>query len=584
MNRIAIYARMSLDKQSSDSPKDQIARCRSFAEERGWQVSDDLIFTDEALSGGTRYNRPRLLELIDRIGEWDILLCYDFTRLARNSEDLGWIRNKLRVARRTGYAVDSGLDIFNVGAKVMGILGEEYLEKLRHDTRRGLQGQFERGFWTGGTVYGYESVPDCSSGRQGNRGEPIPDGYRLVIDEDQAAVIRRIFADYIAGQSDKTIAKALNRERVPSPKKRQHRGGSWAPTAIRAMLLNSLYKGELIWGKTETHKDHETGVRKRYPCPESEWTRRSDETLVIVDPSVWEQAQAVRKGRSRSKKRDSSGRIVGNRQGGRTRVKNLLASRLQCDECGSAFNALYRDTWGCGYRYNRGIEACQNSVRIKQGELEERVLGGLEARFLTPENVEYVVRQAVQIVQEERSDDRTRRDEQRLFQLEGEIDNLIELAATQGSASRVALAIGDREGEVAEIKSRLARRKAPLGSEALASSVRRTLSDLGNMFRGSPEDARKALGALLGDSRLRVKEDPEERFSVFGEGLLCLGGAGDRTRTCTSIGRWLLRPLRLPVPPPRPMRVDERRCLPTPVDAGRHRPVIGPASERRPCR
>ena len=46
-------------------------------------------------------------------------------------------------------------------------------------------------------------------------------------------------------------------------------------------------------------------------------------------------------------------------------------------------------------------------------------------------------------------------------------------------------------GEVAEIKSRLARRKAPLGSEALATRVRRTLTDLGNMFRSGPEDAKK---------------------------------------------------------------------------------------------
>jgi hypothetical protein len=148
--------------------------------------------------------------------------------------------------------------------------------------------------------------------------------------------------------------------------------------------------------------------------------------------------------------------------------------------------------------------------------------------------VDYVVEQAVRIVQEERSDDRTRSDEQRLFQLEGEIGNLIELAATQGTNERVALAIGDREREVAEIKSRLARRKAPLGSEALASRIRRTLSDLGNMFRSSPEDARKALGTLLGQNRLRVKMDPDEGFSVFGEGVLCCSGTGDRTRTCTS--------------------------------------------------
>ena len=91
MNRVAIYARMSLEKQSSESTGDQIARCRDFADQRGWQVVEELIFTDKTVSGGTRYNRPDLLELVDRVLEWDVLLCYDFTRLARNSEDLGWI-------------------------------------------------------------------------------------------------------------------------------------------------------------------------------------------------------------------------------------------------------------------------------------------------------------------------------------------------------------------------------------------------------------------------------------------------------------------------------------------------------------
>jgi hypothetical protein len=58
------------------------------------------------------------------------------------------------------------------------------------------------------------------------------------------------------------------------------------------------------------------------------------------------------------------------------------------------------------------------------------------------------------------------------------------------------------------------------------------------MFRGSPEDARKALCSEREPAapRLRVKTDKEEGFSVFGEGVLCLGGAGDRTRTCTLEG------------------------------------------------
>ena len=110
------------------------------------------------------------------------------------------------------------------------------------------------------------------------------------------------------------------------------------------------------------------------------------------------------------------------------------------------------------------------------------------------------------------------------------------MAATQGNSERVALAIGDREREASQIKSRRSQRNAPLETSALAPLIRRNLSDLRNMLRNSPEDARKAFGALLGQNRLRVQPDPERGFVVRGEALLCCGGAGDRTRTCTPCG------------------------------------------------
>ena len=76
-----------------------------------------------------------------RISEWDVLLCWEFSRLARSSEDLGWIRNRLHVMKKTAFEAATGLDVFNVGSKVMGVLAEEYLVKLRADTRRGLRGE-----------------------------------------------------------------------------------------------------------------------------------------------------------------------------------------------------------------------------------------------------------------------------------------------------------------------------------------------------------------------------------------------------------------------------------------------------------
>ena len=98
--RAAIYARMSTDKQSDTSPKDQIARRREYAERQGWRVVEAAVVAEHGISGASRHNRPGLSGLIERVAEFDVLVAYDFPRLARNQEDLGWIRNRLRIRQR----------------------------------------------------------------------------------------------------------------------------------------------------------------------------------------------------------------------------------------------------------------------------------------------------------------------------------------------------------------------------------------------------------------------------------------------------------------------------------------------------
>src|SRR4030095_11658444 len=111
-------SRVSTDRQSLDSPADQIARCRDFASARGFAVVESLVTSEAGISGASRHNRPGLLSLFERIGEWDVLLCWDSSRLARDSEDLGWICNRLRSRRRPGHGASTGLDLFYVGREV----------------------------------------------------------------------------------------------------------------------------------------------------------------------------------------------------------------------------------------------------------------------------------------------------------------------------------------------------------------------------------------------------------------------------------------------------------------------------------
>src|SRR5262245_61874950 len=393
--RTAIYARMSTDKQSETSPEDQIARCREFAQSRGWIVVEELVVAEAGISGASRHNRPGLLGLIARGDEWDALVAYDFARLARNEEDMGWIRNRLRSRRRIAIESSTGLDLDNVGARVMGVMSAEYLEKVGADTHRGLRGRFDRKLATGGAPFGYRTTPIVTG--QDAHGHPVTSGYRLEVDPQVSPIVVRIFEGYARqGLGLRTLAHRLNAEGIAPPRPRGSKGTapSWAPTAIREMLRNPIYRGERVWNRSEWRKDHETGRRSRFLRPETEWVRQQDEAWRIVSDELWHAAQEARGQRNERHLRDSAGRIVRSALGRATRRKRLLAGFLVCGECGGSVHVLSRDNWGCSWHRNRGDAACANDSRIPQRVLERHVLGSVR-EALDEEVAEHALRVAL---------------------------------------------------------------------------------------------------------------------------------------------------------------------------------------------
>jgi hypothetical protein len=140
----------------------------------------------------------------------------------------------------------------------MGVMSEEYLEKVRQDTHRGLRGCFDRKLATGGCPFGSRTVPIVVG--EDNHGRPVTEGYRLEVDADRAVIVTRIFERYAnQGLGLRKLAHELNAEKLAWP-----RGNGWAPTAIREMLSNPIYRGERIWNRSYWVNDHETGRRKRF--------------------------------------------------------------------------------------------------------------------------------------------------------------------------------------------------------------------------------------------------------------------------------------------------------------------------------
>lgn len=480
---------------------------------------DDLVVGEAGISGASRHNRPGFLQLIARIDEWDVVMVTDFSRLARNQEDMGWVQNRLRLHKRTAIEAQTGLDLFNVGAQVMGVMNEQYLVKLRADTQRGLRGRVERGFSGGGCPYGYRSVP-VPSGRVDAHGRDVPAGYRWERDEEQAAVVRHIFEWYVAGEGLKAIARRLNRDGVPSPRPRAtRRRQGWSFTAIHPLLQNAIYKGEYVWNRSEWIKDHETGSRRRYDRPESEWVRQHDEAWRIVPDALWEAAQHHRAERSRVVHRPGSNQFSG-KGPRRGRPRTLLGGFLACGVCGSAIYQLYANKVGCG-RHEADPALCNNDLRVPRAEIEDRVLRGVEEQVLRPEHLAYVVEEALAAAERP---DRRAAAERELAEVERKVARLLAVAEAGGAeVTDVVARLRERRAERDQLRTELQalRDQAPVDPVQLQTEIEAAVASVRGLLLGDPERGREALPLLFGDERLRlVPEKAKRTYAVVGEARL----------------------------------------------------------------
>ena len=206
----ALYARYSSDLQRDQSIEDQLRLARRSLDQAGLASAHALVFSDAAISGAATGNRPGLTGLRRAVASRQIsaVAVESLDRLSRDQADLALIAREMRAAGVRLITADSG-EIGDDAAGIMqigmrGMIGQIYLKDLANKTRRGLEGVVAEGRHTGAPPYGYQKKPD---------GEPG----ELVIDTDEAAIVRQICADFVAGLSPQAIAAALNAAGVPGP-------------------------------------------------------------------------------------------------------------------------------------------------------------------------------------------------------------------------------------------------------------------------------------------------------------------------------------------------------------------------------
>ena len=394
--KAAIYARKSTDqvgvRDEERSVTRQVEHARAYASDKGWIVADAYIYVDDGISGAEFAHRPgfvRLMNALKPSPPFQALIMSEESRLGREAIETAYALKQLVTAgvRVWFYLEDRERTLDSPTDKIMlsltAFADELEREKARQRTYDAMRRKALAGQVTGGRVFGYDNVRTAAG--------PVV----RVINEAEAAVVRRIFELYADGAGQSRIAKRLNEEGAVSPRSQQGRPRGWAPSSVHEVLERPLYRGRIVWNRTR--KRDRWGQHRQHARPAEEWLEVEAPDLHIVSESLW---RSVRD--RRDERRAQYLKATGGERFGRPHrdvdSKYLLPGFARCARCGGGMCVRSRShgghrayLYGCTSYWKRGRAVCPNSLEIRMGDADEAVLAAVSGAVLAPDVVDEVV-------------------------------------------------------------------------------------------------------------------------------------------------------------------------------------------------
>ncbi len=421
------YLRRSSDKQEQ-SIGDQRTEIVRYADDNGYTVIREYV--DDAISGTSAEERPGFQRMITdaEAGQFKAVIVWNSDRFSRG--DVTETEHYRYLLRRAGVMLVSVTEDYlhresfdgDILRTVKQFQNRQFSISLSQNTLRGqisaVQAESDPGR---PCPYGYDREivgPDGQvlycvrfcPGRvrevldaNGNltatyrKGQSLRKpgkeckGRMVLSAPDRVQVVKDIFAGCLDGVGFKGIADRLNAQGIPSP-----RGGLWNFTTIKAILMNPIYRGDLVWnrrteskfysvrkGRADKMKSRDMADRPVL-MPEDEWIVVQDAVPAIVSREDWDRAQLMVIRRRKAK----GGQ-------GKQRDRWLLSGVLVCGHCGQPFWGERKrkgripgraevacNYYTCAGRRRYGKSTCPTSASVKADELEAWVLGKLGGLIL----------------------------------------------------------------------------------------------------------------------------------------------------------------------------------------------------------
>jgi len=361
--RVVTYARVSTTEQASEgtSLTFQQAQLTAYCQLQDWTIINRYV--DGGYSGGDG-DRPGLERLLTdaKIGLFDKMVVYKLDRLARNLRLLLDVEQKLRGYEIGLISMKESVDTSTATGKMVfqlfGMVAEWERSAIVERTRNGRLQRYRDGCWAGGKApYGY-------SYDKATR--------KLVINESEARIVKRMYSEYADGKSLFGISQSLNRDHIPGRTKNSQ---GWWQTAVRQCLLNPCYKGTEVVNRHA----HISLINKM---------DLSQAIMISVPALVSEQVWQIAQDRMRNNKH-----VKPNKQGAA-----LLQGMITCGVCGYSF-AAKRHYYTCRgrmkYVHPDGLARCK-SPYLRADWLESEVWKRIEEIMNDPNKLFLVIKESIE--------------------------------------------------------------------------------------------------------------------------------------------------------------------------------------------
>lgn len=343
--RVTFYARVSTDSDEQlNSLENQISYFKEYITTNpNWIYVDGYI--DEGISGSSVKKRKHFLRMIEdaKSGYFDLIITKEVSRFSRNLSDSIKYTQELMANDVGVYFQSNGINTYDPNSEfilnMMGSVAQEEVKRLSSRVKWGHSEAIKRG-----RVLGSSSITGYKK-----------DNAKLVIVEEEAKVVRKIFELYATGNYGFCkLAMELHKQGIDNSK-----GKIYDKDTLKRIIENPKYKGFYSGHTTETI-DYRT--KKRVYIPKEERIIYKDENIpAIVSEELWNRANEILESRSNVVKNKE----LSNR---RTERKYAYSGKIFCSEHNFNFQRSTgsrrskKPRWACGYYMRYRLEACESPI------------------------------------------------------------------------------------------------------------------------------------------------------------------------------------------------------------------------------